>query len=471
MTFPDDLADGKPRLALIAHDALEVGSDIQQIPDLIKRIFERKGSEGTGLRAYRNNLVFLLADQSKSADMRRSVARRLALLELRRPERLGELADHQQAKVLELERKAEHNAAIAIQQCFRHILHPSKVGLEGAGGTQLAHAVIDVQNASEKPGSGQLQVIRQLQSHGKLRDAHDQPESPSFIRDRTPLKRGQITTGALRDEFRKDPALSIHLGDDVLRKAINIGIADGLYVYRYEELLAGPGDPLPSIRIDEQSSVFTMEYAKEKGIWPRLESREEPEQSARQESDSASIDGEPAVSSSSEVDGATAANVTPGDPANGQDGARSFVAEGVLKEALLKVFEQARSAKIERISRITIRLFDYGDAFKLVPVAQAVPGAKAHVKLDGSFQTTGRQHNGVRLRRVRQGCGRDQGISGALFSSGQGPRSQDEHRLPYRGWSGTFRSGLRDLYRASDQIRQRRRLCPRRRRRPRDGSG
>jgi hypothetical protein len=40
-------------------------------------------------------------------------------------------------------------------------------------------------------------------------------------------------------------------------------------VYRRNELLCGPGDPMASIIIDEQSFVFTMQFAKEKNIWPR----------------------------------------------------------------------------------------------------------------------------------------------------------------------------------------------------------
>ena len=203
-------------------------------------MFERKGADGNGLRSLRNNLVFVVADETKVNEMKRAIVRRLALQELKRPERVKELADHQQAKVFELEKKSETEAAIAIQQCYRHVLYPSRNALGGAGSVQLAHSVIDIQNASERPGSGQLQVVRQLQSQNKLRDASDQPDSPSYIRDRTPLKKGQMTTRDLRDEFRRDPSLSILLSDDVFRKAIRKGIEEGVYIYKRGELLAGP---------------------------------------------------------------------------------------------------------------------------------------------------------------------------------------------------------------------------------------
>jgi hypothetical protein len=149
------------------------------------------------------------------------------------------------------------------------VLYPSRNALGGAGSVQLAHSVIDIQNASERPGSGQLQVVRQLQSQNKLRDASDSPDSPSYIRDRTPLKKRQMTTRDLRDEFRRDPSLSILLSDDVFRKAIRNGIDEGVYIYKRGELLAGKGDPMPSINIDEETTIFTMDFAKSKGFWPR----------------------------------------------------------------------------------------------------------------------------------------------------------------------------------------------------------
>jgi len=40
------------------------------------------------------------------------------------------------------------------------------------------------------------------------------------------------------------------------------------------------------------------------------------------------------------------------------------------------------------VDRIVIRLFEYGDAFKLIPIANTIAGTKRLVKLTGSFITT-----------------------------------------------------------------------------------
>ncbi len=387
---PDDVSDGKPRLVLLSHDALEIGADLREMPEIVGRMFERKGADGNGLRSLRNNLVFVVADETKVNEMKRAIVRRLALQELKRPERVKELAEHQQAKVFELEKKSETEAAIAIQQCYRHILYPSRNALSGTGSVQLAHSVIDIQNASERPGSGQLQVVRQLQSQNKVRDASDSPDSPSYIRDRTPLKKGQMTTRDLRDEFRRDPSLSILLSDDVFRKAVRKGIEEGVYVYKRGDLLAGQGDPMPSINIDEETTIFTMDFAKTKGVWPRPA----PASAAQPASagTGASISGEPLPP----IGGAPGEGSAVGfgeRPQGGPDGAavanaKVFTAEGVLKEALRKVIEQAKTAKLEKVDRVVIRLFEYGDAFKLIPIANTVAGTKRSVKLTGSFITT-----------------------------------------------------------------------------------
>ncbi|MGE0283361.1 MAG: DUF499 domain-containing protein, partial [Rhizobiaceae bacterium] len=388
---PDDVSDGKPRLVLLSHDALEIGADLRDIPEIVGRMFERKGADGNGLRALRNNLVFVVADETKVSEMKRAIVRRLALQELKRPERVKELADHQQAKVFELEKKSETEAAIAIQQCYRHILYPSRNALGGAGSVQLAHSVIDIQNASERPGSGQLQVVRQLQSQNKVRDASDAPDSPSYIRDRTPLKKGQMTTRDLRDEFRRDPSLSILLSDDVFRKAIRKGIEDGVYIYQRGELLAGPGDPMPSINIDEETTIFTIDFAKTKGVWPR--------QAPTPPAQPAGVGSGPSVSSGPlpPLGGGSGVREGPGpgfsegpqgDPGSGTTtAAKIFTAEGVLKEALKQVIERAKSAKISAIDRVAIRLFEYGDAFKLIPIANSIAGTKCSVTLEGGYTT------------------------------------------------------------------------------------
>lgn len=393
---PDDVGDGKPRLVVVKHETLEVSSQMDAVPDFIGRIYTRKGSEEDKIRLLRNNLVFLLADERAVLQMREAMSRRLALYELKRPERLIDLADHQQQEILRQEQRAEQAVAVSIQGCYRHLLYPSKAAL-GDGSVSLAYASIDNPSTAEKPGAGQVQVVRQLSASSKLKSPEDAPDAPAYIRDRTPLKsKRQMTAAALREEFRRDPSLPIHIGDDPFKKMVRKGIEDGIFVYRREDLVAGQGEPMPSIVIDESSIIFTADYAKEHGIWPR------PAPTAGTptgDSGGGIADGTPTGGGTTRAGGVTPGGGDGGIPSGGgvktgtQPSADSaspgevFVHEGVLKEALSVVFQKARSAKAASLASVTISPFDYADAFKLLPVAEGVPDATKHVEMEGDLVT------------------------------------------------------------------------------------
>jgi hypothetical protein len=263
----DDIGDGLPQLVVIGYDADSVPAEEVRVPELVSRIYQFKGS-GHDLRLLRNNLVFVVADEGRKDEMRQKMKRRLALRDLRSPDRLGQLAEYQQERIQEWFQRSEQEVALAIQQCYRHVFYPSRNRVEGAQ-VDLAHSAIEVQSASDRPGDGQQQVVRILRDNNKLRLGEDHPDSPTYIRDRTPLRKGQITTLELRNEFRKDPGLPMLIGDELFVRGIRQGIEQGEYVYKSGELLYGQGDPFAEVKIDSQSVVMTMASAREQGIWPR----------------------------------------------------------------------------------------------------------------------------------------------------------------------------------------------------------
>ena len=361
---PDEVGDGRPKLVVLAYDGVTIGNSIENVPELIERIYTRKGAESSAFRALQNNLAFVVADDARKEEMRRKTHHRLALRELKKPERLTDLAQHQQAQVGEMEARSEQELAIAIQQCYRHIFYPSRNRV-GANDVDLAHSAIDVHSSSDKPGAGQQQIVRTLRDLNKLRLSEDEPDSPAYVRDRTPLKKGQITTLSLRDEFRRDPTLPTLVGDDIFIRGVRRGIEQGEYVYQRGDLLFGPGDPLADIKIDEQSLILTMAYAKNTGIWPRKPGPQpEPPDPT-----------EP---------------VPPGPPEPPEAPAPepgSFEAQGILKEALVQLWEKARARDVNRIGVLTIRIFEAGDAFRLLAAVGAVSGADKVVTFTGGYQT------------------------------------------------------------------------------------
>ena len=355
---------------------MTVGSVVDTVPELIRRIYTRKGAEGAALRSLRNNVVFVVADDHRKKEMRRRTVQRLALRELKKPERLQDLAEYQQAKVRELEARSEQDLAIAVQQCYRHVFYPSRDRV-GASDVDLAHTAIDIHSTSDKPGAGQRQIVRALRDLSKLQGAEDEPYSPTYVRDRTPLKKGQITTRMLRDEFRRDPALPILIGDDIFIRGIRRGVERGEYVYQKGELLYGPGDPVAQISIDEESVVSTMAYAKNTQLWPRKPKDDGGGAGARGDKTEPEKDGP----------GGTAGGKTGEKEQPPELGTESFTAEGVLKEALVQLWEQARARKVEQIGNLTLRMFEAGDGFRLLGPVGAVSGAKKTVRLEGGYET------------------------------------------------------------------------------------
>lgn len=395
---PDDAGDGKPALVLMGYDAVEVAADNVAVPELVGRIYTQKDASG-GLRLNRNNLVFLLADQNRKAEMRHRMVRRLALNELRRPERLNEFPPHQQDKIKEWYHGSELDLALAIQQCYRHVLYASKHRIDGAS-LDLAHSAIEVQAASDKPGQGQKQVIQVLRANNKLRLPEDEPDSPTYIRDRTPLKKGSITTAALRAEFRRDPTLPILVGNDCFVKGIRRGIELGEYIYQSGDLTCGMGDPWANIHIDEQSFVHTATHAREWCIWPKVADQPSDDPGAAGVGKDGTTGGPtPGTSGSGNIGAGTGistpgttraagAGSAAGTPSKTPPPSNALTEEGVLKEALTKLWERARARKFSHIRSMELRLFDATDAFRLLGLVSAVQGATKQVFLTGGYETT-----------------------------------------------------------------------------------
>lgn len=391
---PDEVGEGKPLLVLMSPEAVSVGATVEEVPDLISRIYERKGSDGSAYRLLRNNLLFVVAEDGRIDAMRGKMSRRLALRALKTPTRLGELAEHQQATVREQEAKSETEVAIAVQQCFRHVFFPSNIRV-GSSTVALGHTALDAHSVSEKPGAGQQQVVRQLRDARKLRTSEDEPDAPAYVKDRTPLRKGQITTAALREQFRQDATLPMLVGDDVFVRGIRLGVDRGEFVYRKGDLLYGKGDPLTPISVEEEAAVFTMAYAVEHGIWPRP-----------QKATGAASPGDGAASSGSNG-GSTGEGPVGGATGGGHSGTGGFAegsggsagtytaeqekemlrAEGVLKEALNRIFEQALARKVSSISRLSIRVFEPSDGFRLLGVVGAIRTAEVRMDIKGEFET------------------------------------------------------------------------------------
>ena len=130
---------------------------------------------------------------------------------------------------------------------------------------------------------------------------------------------------------------------------------------------------MASIIIDEQSFVFTMQFAKEKNIWPRPVSTITPVSG-----------GDFGVPDGLALPESGLSPPTP--PVQPPPGA--ITAEGVLKAALTELWEKARKAKFAQVQVLSIRLFDATDAFRMLGSVNAEKGCTKQVKLTGGYVTS-----------------------------------------------------------------------------------
>jgi hypothetical protein len=363
---PDDVGSGRPRLVVIGYDAEAVRGDRLVVPPLVERIFRSKGTQGD-FRQLQNHLAFLVADEQLRDDMKHAMVRRLALQAMRSPDRLKDLAEHQQQKVQELFQKSEQAVAVGIQRCYRHLFFPSKNSRVEGALVELGHTAFDLPSTSEQPGKGQQQVERALSDNNKLLRDTDHPLAPNYVRDQTPLRKGQITTAMLRNEFRKDPRLPMLIGDGNFIALVRKGIDEDAYVYRAGDLLLGKGDPWADIKIDDNAFVFTTAYARQQGLWPR------------------STSPGPGTGLGP---GPTPPLPPLPPPPPPPPGAEHFAVEAPLKEALTRIWEQARARKVAKISTLWLRVFDKGDAFKLLSASRQVPNAERRVEVQAAYETS-----------------------------------------------------------------------------------
>ncbi|GBE30120.1 hypothetical protein BMS3Bbin04_01146 [bacterium BMS3Bbin04] len=368
----DDIGSNKPRLAILSYDAETVEAE-QVVPELVERIFSEKGSHNS-YRDLKNFIVFVLAADKLVESMRQKMRRRLALESIvRSTERMNELAEHQQHKVRELHLRSETDLASAIQQCYRHLFYPSRGHRVPGSGVDIGHTAFDLAASSASPGRGQDEIVRSLKDNQKLLTDEQEPLAPNFVRDHTPLKNGHISTFDLRQEFRKDTSLPIMLGNMNFLSMVRKGVEDGKFVYVSGDLTFGPGDsPTVTIKIDQESFVYTIDEAKKLKIWPR-----EPEPTPDPDP------GDPTLPNAD----------PPRDPVPNEptppSGVWTFNKEDILKAALSQLWESARAKEVEALGKITLRFLFTEDALKSVEAVSGIPGGKKTLELTGGYEVAG----------------------------------------------------------------------------------
>jgi hypothetical protein len=236
---------------------------------------------------------------------------------------------------------------------------------------------------------GQKQVERVLREARELVLAEDAPPAPNYMADKTPLKRmGVMSTRDLRNEYYRDPALPILLGDEVLKKCLRMGLDQGLCVYKEGDRLEGQGLPPGTLSISEDGKIYTMEKALELSVWPpkaAAEPAEADEADEDQPTASAGDAGTTSVAAGADTETAVQAGLSPSSTGSGGAGVAPPAGPGVIertdnaKTALTQLAQQVSSSG-KAIKSLTWRM-NSGDGFLPMALLKAEPGATVRVEM------------------------------------------------------------------------------------------
>ena len=115
-----------PKLVVIHYDAAAVkATEAATPPDLVLKLFEHKGSMEE-YRTYKNNLMFLVADEDQASNMVDVAQRYLAAHRVvGDPDRMKEFTQTVADKLKQMAEAEELNLRVAITRSYRHFYYPS----------------------------------------------------------------------------------------------------------------------------------------------------------------------------------------------------------------------------------------------------------------------------------------------------------------------------------------------------------
>lgn len=332
---PGDIDDdaGEPKLAIIHYDAANIRVADADVPDLVRRLFERAGS-AEGFRQYRNNVVFLVADADAITRMVEMAQKHLALRRLvSDSERMADFNDEQRKKLKAMLDTSELDLRVAITRTYRFLFYPDSDAPQRDA--NLAREVLPAQDQGEVEKDQSAVALRVLKQLGKVLTADDKALAAAFVKAKAwDLNQSQLTTEDLRRAFARRIGLRILLDPNQLKRTIREGAEQGTWVYydAQEQVGYAAVSPAPLVRISEDTFLYAPEEAKRLGLKIKGEAPSE---------ERCPVCGRP-------IDQCICGQETPSEPRI------RLHAEGAPGQAFQAIVDQARDQKVERLSALSV---------------------------------------------------------------------------------------------------------------------
>ncbi len=346
--FPSEAADvdddaKAPKLVVIHYDAASTTSTAVEPPELVHKIFDHAGALD-GYRIYKNNLVFLVADQDQVDNMVEIARKHLALGRIVSPERLKEFNQEQQKKFKGLYDASELEVRVAVTKTYRHLFYPSADAPQTH--SNLAHEVLAAQDQGDVQKDQSTVVLKVLRQLDKVLTAEDKPLNSAYVKAKA-WDAGQVqtTTEDLRRAFAKRLGLRMLLDLNQLKKTIRDGAKQGTWIYYDpgEQVGYGPPSPQPLVQISEDAVLYTPEEAKRLGIAIKGEAK-------------------PPVEENCPVCGMPISQCICGDDGNGGKQIVKLHADGTPAHAFQAILDQCQDQQVKAIGRLFISIEGTGKA-------------------------------------------------------------------------------------------------------------
>jgi len=271
--FPAEAADvdddaGPPKLVVLHYDAERVkAAEAEAPPDLVLKLFQHKGSMEE-YRTYKNNLVFLVADEDQVDRMVQVAQQYLAIQRIiSDPDRMREFNKAQADKLKQMGEAVELDLRVAITKCYRHLYYPSADAPRRYG--NLAHHTLQAEDQGNVQQDQSEVILRTLKTLEKVLTADDKPLNAQYVKAKAwPANAPTVSTEDLRREFCKRLGLKMLLDINQLKRTLKEGVQKGVWVYYSADEGIGYGEPSPTplIEISDDATLYTPEEAERVGI-------------------------------------------------------------------------------------------------------------------------------------------------------------------------------------------------------------
>ena len=350
----DDDAD-LPKLAIIHFDAASATVTGDELPELVRKLNEYKGTM-QAFREYQNNLVFLVADIDQVDNMVGVVRRYLAIGRiLGDAARMGEFNDEQRNGLKKLKGEAELDVRIAITKAYRYLYYPSPDGLKTHG--YLRRETLPAQDQGDMDKDQTSAVLRVLKSLNKVLTADDNPLPAAYVKSKAWDQNQQsMATDDLRKAFARKIGLRILLDPGQLRKSIANGVQTGAWLY-YDagEQFAYDKDSPPLVwQISDQAILYSPEEAARLKL--RIKGKWKPETTPGKEGTSVTEEVELCPVCGKPQDQCICGMTTSG----GKVIPTRFTAQGAVGQAFQQVIDQCQEYQVSRLRQLSLTVDGMG---------------------------------------------------------------------------------------------------------------